>query len=189
MSVLVHRTMSLDGFIAGPNHEMDWIFGGYPRPRWAEEVMRATGAIVSGRGAYGVNERAESGPTSRPYGGAWSGPVFMATHQQFDDLPDWIEPIGGDIRDIIATAQAAAGGKTVEVHGGNLAAQCFAAGLVTDVIVYVLPIILGDGIAFSAGSGRVDLELVDSAIEGGVAALHYRVAERCATPIDVSAIP
>jgi dihydrofolate reductase len=176
MSVLVHRTMSLDGFIAGPDHEMDWMFGDYPRPRWADEVMRATGAIVAGRGAYGVNELAESGPTSRPYGGAWSGPVFMATHQHFDDLPDWITPIRGDVRDIIATAKAAAGGGTVEVFGGKLAAQCFAAGLVTDVVVYVLPILLGDGIAFSPGSGHVHLELVDSAIDGGVAALRYRVS-------------
>lgn len=174
MSVLVHRTMSLDGFIAGPNHEMDWMFG-YERPAWAEEVMRETGAIVAGRGAYGVNERAGSGPTSRPYGGAWSGPVFMVTHQRFDDLPDWITPVSGDIRDIIGTAKAAAGGRTVEVFGGKTAAQCFAAGLVTDVVVYVLPLIMGEGIAFSPGSGHVELELVDSSMTGGVAALRYRV--------------
>jgi dihydrofolate reductase len=186
MSVLVHRTMSLDGYIAGPNHEMDWMFGDHPRPVWAEEVMRATGAIVTGRGAYGVNERTERGPTSRPYGGAWSGPVFMATHHDLA-LPDWITPIRGDIHEIIATAQAAAGGGTVEVFGGNLAAQCFATGLVTDVVVYVLPLILGAGIAFSAGSGRVDLELVDSSIAGGVTALRYRV--RRATPMAESAMP
>ncbi len=109
MSVLIHRTMSLDGFIAGPNHEMDWMFG-HSAPEWGEEIMNATGAIVTGRGAYGVNERTESGPTSRPYGGAWSGPVFMATHHELE-LPDWITAIRGDVRDIIATAEAAAGGR------------------------------------------------------------------------------
>jgi dihydrofolate reductase len=154
---------------------MDWMFG-HSAPEWGAKIMRLTGAIVTGRGAYGVNEGTESGPTSRPYGGAWSGPVFMATSQKFADLPDWITPIRGDIRDIIATAQAAADGKTVEVFGGNVAAQCFAAGLVDEVIVHVVPTILGDGIAFSPGSGYVDLELVDSSIRGGVTSLRYRVA-------------
>jgi dihydrofolate reductase len=137
--------------------------------------MHATGAIVCGRGAYGVNERNENGGASAPYGGAWSGPIYLATHQELD-LPDWITPIRGDIREIVATAQAAAGGKTVEVFGANLAAQCFAAELVDEVIVHVAPVVLGEGIAFSPGSGRVELELVDTSITGGVTSLRYRVA-------------
>ena len=174
MTVLVHRTMSLDGYIAGPDHEMDWIFG-YPAAPWGREIMEATAAIVAGRGSYGVNERNENGGASAPYGGAWSGPVFVASHQELD-LPDWVTPIRGDIRDILATAQAAAGGKTVEVFGANLASQCFAAGLVDEVIVHIAPVILGEGIAFSPGSGRVDLELVDSTVTGGLTSLRYRVA-------------
>ena len=99
----------------------------------------------------------------------------MASHHELD-LPDWVTPIRGDIRDILATAQAAAGGKTVEVFGANLASQCFAAGLVDEVIVHIAPVILGEGIAFSPGSGRVDLELVDSTVTGGLTSLRYRVA-------------
>ncbi len=62
------------------------------------------------------------------------------------------------------------------MFGANLAAQCFAAGLVDEVIVHIVPTILGDGIAFSPGSGHVDLELVDTSIRDGVTSLRYRVA-------------
>jgi hypothetical protein len=55
-SVLVHRTMSLDGFIAGPDHEMDWIFD-YTAPESAREVMHSTGAIIAGRHTWAVGER------------------------------------------------------------------------------------------------------------------------------------
>jgi hypothetical protein len=46
--VLVHRAMSLDGFIAGPEHEMDWIFD-YTAPEAGADVMATTGAMLSGR--------------------------------------------------------------------------------------------------------------------------------------------
>jgi dihydrofolate reductase len=49
--VLVHRAMSLDGFIAGPDHEMDWIFE-YHAPAEGADVMTTTGAMLSGRGTY-----------------------------------------------------------------------------------------------------------------------------------------
>ena len=45
-AVLVHRTMSLDGFVAGPEHEMDWIFE-HPAGEGWEEIMEATGAIIA----------------------------------------------------------------------------------------------------------------------------------------------
>jgi len=45
-AVLVHRTMSLDGFVAGREHEMDWIFE-HPAGEGWEEIMEATGAIIS----------------------------------------------------------------------------------------------------------------------------------------------
>jgi dihydrofolate reductase len=171
--VLVHRTMSLDGFIAGPAHEMDWIFE-HGAPDGAREVMLATGAIVAGRNSYGVNESDTGKPNSAPYGGAWSGPIFVLTHQELD-LPEGITAISGDIRDVVATAKAAAGGKTVELFGANVAAQAFEANLVDEVLVHIAPVLLGEGIAFSRGSGRVDLELIGSTRTGGLTSLHYRV--------------
>ena len=87
--VVVHRAMSLDGFIAGPEHEMDWIFEHTAPGEGAEEAMAATGAMLSGRHTYDVGQRSRrrpgskrpagrtsrcSGPTSRCSAspGAWS---------------------------------------------------------------------------------------------------------------------
>ena len=43
-----HVTMSLDGFIAGPDDAMDWAFGHGPSGPVADEVMETTGAILAG---------------------------------------------------------------------------------------------------------------------------------------------
>ena len=51
--VVVNRAMSLDGFIAGPGHTMDWIFD-FLTPDAFPEVMAATGAMLIGRGTYEV---------------------------------------------------------------------------------------------------------------------------------------
>ncbi|MEK8225457.1 dihydrofolate reductase family protein [Oerskovia sp. M15] len=51
--VVVNRAMSLDGFIAGPDHAMDWIFE-HMSAAVFPEVMAATGAMLVGRGTYEV---------------------------------------------------------------------------------------------------------------------------------------
>ena len=60
--VLWHFLMSLDGFVAGPNHEMDWISGDSVRPGLHDEYIKTTGAVLGGRDGWNVvNE-------NRPYG-------------------------------------------------------------------------------------------------------------------------
>lgn len=44
--VLWHFTMSLDGFVAGPNHEMDWMTGNPTRPGLLQEYVETTGAVL-----------------------------------------------------------------------------------------------------------------------------------------------
>jgi dihydrofolate reductase len=175
-NVVVHRSASLDGFIAGPGHEMDWIFE-HPHPDLATGVMGRTGAIVAGRGSHRVGERSERAETSAAYGGAWSGAEFVLTHDDLD-LPDGVTRLDGDIRDVVATAREAARGRDVELFGADVARQAFAAGLVDEVVVHVLPVVLGEGVAFSPGSGRVDLELVEHEVTGSVVSLRYRVSAR-----------
>jgi hypothetical protein len=72
--VLWHFTMSLDGFVAGPNHEMDWMTGFSQRPRLVDEYVQTTGAVLGGRDGW------DAAPGGRPYGGAWNGPIFVLTH-------------------------------------------------------------------------------------------------------------
>jgi dihydrofolate reductase len=75
--VLWHVTMSLDGFISGPGDAMDWVFEWPGRNAVAEDVMATTGAIVVGRRTYEVEDRERGGF----YGGAWSGPFIVLTHE------------------------------------------------------------------------------------------------------------
>jgi hypothetical protein len=61
--VLLHVAMSLDGFIAGPGHDMSWTGGAeYDTfSRLADEVARSTGVVVAGRGWYEVASADEGG--------------------------------------------------------------------------------------------------------------------------------
>ena len=79
--VLWHFTMSLDGFVAGPEHEMDWMTGISFRPGLAGEYVTTTGAVLGGRDGWDVVN------SSRPYGGAWDGPIFVLTHHPEDATP------------------------------------------------------------------------------------------------------
>jgi dihydrofolate reductase len=179
--VRVTTTMSLDGFMAGPNHEMDWVFehssdipaGG------TQELIDTTGAILAGRGSYNVGRQSTRPETRKPFGGAWSGPQFVLTHDPPDDEDDpSITFISGDIRSAVATAMDAAGGRNVLIFGANLANQCLDEGLVDEIVIYLLPVLLGDGVRLfdARGKRRVNLEPIAITRWGGVANLHYRVA-------------
>ena len=67
--VVVNRSMSLDGFIAGLGHAMDWVFD-FVAPDEFPEIAAATGAMLVGRRTYEVGRRMnagkEWGSSSRP---------------------------------------------------------------------------------------------------------------------------
>jgi len=132
--VVVHRAMSLDGFIAGPGHGMDWIFEYTAPAEGAEEVMHATGAMLAGRRTNDVGQRSRRPETSAAYGGAWSGAEFVLTHKArtADDNPDAVF-LSGDIAEAVATGLEAAGGKNLEVFGTDVTVQCLARGLVDEI--------------------------------------------------------
>lgn len=166
--VVVNRSMSLDGFIAGPDHAMDWVM---EYPMEFPEVMAATGAMLIGRGTYDAARRMSAEDTS--YDG---GPVFVLTHRPPDAPDPGVTFLGGDLAEAVATARAAAGGKALEILGADLASQCLQQGLVDEVLVYVLPVLLGDGVRFSTpGLGRIDLEPLTTTRSGPVTMLRFRV--------------
>ena len=169
--VVVNRAMSLDGFIAGPDHAMDWVIE-YFRDDPFPEVMPATGAMLVGRGTHEV---AKQMPHSEDtdYDG---GPVFVLTHQPPDEPEDGVTFLTCDLAEAVATARAAAGGKNLEILGADVASQCLQRGLVDEVLVYVLPVLLGDGVRFSTpGLARIDLEPFSNTQSGPVTMLRFRV--------------
>jgi dihydrofolate reductase len=177
--VVVNRSMSLDGFIAGPGHAMDWIFD-FMAPDAFPEVAAATGAMLIGRGTYEVANRMdaghERGSASSGETYPFSGPVFVLTHEPPDPPDPEVTYLAGDIGEAVATALDASGGKNLEILGADVAGQCLRRGLVDEILVYVLPVLLGDGIRFSSpGLARTDLEPVSSTQSGAVTILRFRV--------------
>ncbi len=177
--VVVNRSMSLDGFIAGPGHAMDWIFD-FVAPDEFPEIAAATGAMLIGRRTYEVANRMdagkERGSASSGETYPFSGPVFVLTHEPPDPPDPEVTFLTGDIGEAVATALNAAGGKNLEILGADVAGQCLQGGLVDEILVYVLPVLLGDGIRFSSpGLARIDLEPVSSARSGAVTILRFRV--------------
>ena len=79
--MLWHFTMSLDGFVAGPDHAMDWMTGFSSWPGLVDEYIATTGAVLGGRDGW------DADPDARPYGGAWTGPIFVLTHYPQDATP------------------------------------------------------------------------------------------------------
>jgi dihydrofolate reductase len=175
--VVVHRAMSLDGFIAGPDHEMDWIFD-FHAPEAGADVMAATGAMLSGRHTYEVGRRATRQETSDAYGGAWSGMQFVLTHraETAEDDPAVVFLSGG-VAEAVATGLAAANGKNLEVLGTDVASQCLALGLVDEIHVHVLPVLLGAGVPLyrSAAMSPVLLDPIISSSDGSVTTMRFRV--------------
>ncbi len=143
---------------------MEWIFD-FVAPDEFPEIAAATGAMLFGRRTYEVAKDMDARDTEYPF----SGPQFVVTHQ-LPDVPDTaVTFLTGDIGQAVATALDAAGGKNLEILGADVARQCLQRGLVDEILVYVLPVLLGDGIPFysSPGTARIELEMIYSTRWGG----------------------
>jgi hypothetical protein len=77
--VLWHVTMSVDGFIAGHDDTMDWVFEYPSEPNpVVDEAIRSIGAILAGRRWHEATTSRYDGQAGI-YRGAWTGPVFVLT--------------------------------------------------------------------------------------------------------------
>jgi dihydrofolate reductase len=177
--VVVNRAMSLDGFIAASGHVMDWGSGrqvaDFVAPDDFAEIAAATGAMLVGRRTAEVGARMEAEkPGSVDY--PFSGPMFVLTHRPPEPPDPGVTYLTGDIGDAVATARSAAGAKNVEILGADVAGQCLRRALVDEILVYVLPVLLGDGIRFSPPTlPKIDLEPVSSTPSGAATILRFRV--------------
>ena len=175
--VVVNRSISLDGFIAGPGDAMDWIFD-FVAPDEFPEIAAATGAMLIGRRTYEVGKKMATENTSE-VSYPFSGPVFVLTHEPPDPPDPGVRFLTGDLTEAVATALDAAGGKNLELLGADVASQCLQRGLVDEILVYVLPVLLGDGVRFSTATlGRIDLEPLESTRAGAVTILRFGVRTR-----------
>ena len=176
--VIWHITMSLDGFIAGPDDAMDWIFEYWTSSNeMATEVIGTTGAILLGRRTYEVEDRDRPGF----YGGAWTGPVFVLTHEPPATVPGWMTGtfINDPIDVAVAHAQQVGGERNVVILGAHVARQCIEHELLDEIVVHLAPVLLGDGVRLfgSPGTERTNLERITLAQSGQLTDLRFRVVK------------
>ncbi|HLK02624.1 MAG TPA: dihydrofolate reductase family protein [Streptosporangiaceae bacterium] len=153
--VLWHFTMSLDGFVAGPEHSMGWMTGFSVRPGLIDEYVKTTGAVLAGRDGW---DSAVGG--ARPYGGAWDGPIFVLTHHPEDaDPAEGVTFLSCDLAEAVRIALAAAGGKNLEVFSPSIGRQLLELGLIDEIDLHIAPLLLGQGVRLydNPGGGPVRL--------------------------------
>jgi dihydrofolate reductase len=199
--VAVALTVSLDGYIAGPNDGkefplgeggqalFEWYFNGdtpsrhYDRFKLSKRSAEifdagvdACGAVVTGRRTYEISN-------------AWGGdgpvpgrPLFVLTHQVPAEVPETSVPytfVTDGIESAIEQAKAVAGDRYVSLMGSQAAQQCLQMGLLDEVWLAVVPLLLGAGVRlFDHIGGPVRLEPISVVDAPGVAHLSYRVLGR-----------
>jgi dihydrofolate reductase len=170
--LLYSATMSLDGFIAGPGGDMSWLsehlVGDNPT---ADRLLASVGAILVGNTTFGGDDPNRGTDREGAFGGEYHGPQFVLTHRPPADPPPGVRFVG-DLHDAVAQAKEAAGDRYVNVLGANVAEQCIDAKLLDEVLVFIAPVLLGDGVPLfrHRGGRKVRLAPVD-----GETAQWYRV--------------
>src|SRR2546430_2771186 len=106
----------------------------------------------------------------------FSGLFFLLIYWPLELSDPDVMILSGDIGEVVATVLDVVGGKNLEIFGVDVVGQCLGCGFVDEILVYVLSVLLGDGILFSfLGFIRVDLELVSSVRLGDVIIFWFRV--------------
>jgi dihydrofolate reductase len=185
---VLYMSMSLDGYIAGPNDEPgnpggdgfmrlhEWYFAGGEslRPSGpAGEVvdrMKATGAVLVGRRTA---EQADH------YKGDHHGvPIFVLSHRPPPSVANYplVTYVTDGIASAMAQAKAAAGDRDVLVHGANLAQQALEAGVLDEIQIDQIPVLLGAGRRlFGISPSRIELEIVQVIDTPQATHIRYRV--------------
>lgn len=174
-TVFIHAAMSLDGYIAGPRDDVDWSFR-FGTDRMAEGVMQEIGAVVLGNRGF---REGLMGEDTIPYGGMVKVPQFVVTHEPRPPLTvgALTFAFAGSIEQAVALAKQAAGDKRVAVLGASIGQQCLRAGLADEIMIHLVPILLGDGIRLFDDLGDVPIELERTEVvsTAQITSLRFRV--------------
>lgn len=153
--VLWHFSMSLDGFVSGPDNSMGWLeHTTASRPGIEEEYMSTTGAILGGRSGWDATPEGV-----RPYND-WQGPIFILTHHPEDARQaEGVTILNCDVAEAVRICLKAAAGKNVEVFSPTIGAQLLQRGLIDEIDLHVAPVLLGDGVRLFDNPGGEPVHL------------------------------
>jgi dihydrofolate reductase len=179
--VTIHMAASLDGFIARKDGSVDWMEtsdefadGATLDPAFVEEFLAGIDCYVMGSRTYETALRFES----QGYGWSYRDkPVFVLTTRDLPRTRDTVEFHAGDLARFVDDVLRPRFGSIWFVGGGVLSAECLRRGLADEVRYSILPILIGDGIAFFEKLDRdVALHLTESkAYRNGMVELAYEV--------------
>jgi dihydrofolate reductase len=191
--VITNLSMSLDGFIAGPEDDVGRLFRWYSSgdteyempgtemvfkvsPVSAEllrEMHRTIGALVTGRRTFDI----ANGWGGRPPLGV---PAFVVTHTVPQECVYERSPftfVTDGVASAVEQAKAVAADKDVAVGAASIAQQCIKAGLVDEIHIDLVPVLLGGGVRLFEHTGTEPVELENTRVieAPGVTHLTFRV--------------
>ena len=155
--VICDMSMSLDGYVTGPNDSRenpfgdgagmlhDWIFDAATDEDRAilQEMLDGVGAIVMGRTSFDKNEGDGGWGDGGPVGDT---PCFVVTHHApTTSYPSVYTFVTDGVASAIEQAKEVAGDKVVGLHGATVMQQALPLGLVDEIRVHVIPVLLGGG--------------------------------------------
>ena len=177
-------TVSLDGFIAGPNGEIDWSPPDEELHRFHNEHVREIGVHLCGRRLYEVMtywETADENPAAAEYelefARIWKNLPKLVFSKTLEKVEGNYRLVRGGVAEEVARLKEQTG-KDLAVGGAGLASTLIRLGLVDDYRLFVSPVVLGGGTPyFPALEERIDLELVETRTFGSrVVYVRYRRA-------------
>jgi dihydrofolate reductase len=188
MKTQYYTASSLDGFIADPNHSLDWLFplGDLADTSYPTFIVDV-GAIAMGAHTYEWLLQHIAGPAAdHPEPWPYHQPVWVFTSRTLPAVPGAdIRFVHGDVRPVHRAMTEAAGGRNVWVMGGGeLAGQFYDAGLLDELFVQIGSVTLGAGKPLLPRAiTHPPLRLVSvRAVGTGFAELHYEVPRPPAQP-------
>jgi len=173
-TVRVFLGVSLDGCIAGPDHDLSWldcVTTDPPEDTGYAELMSKTDTMVIGRTTYNVIAKFDPWPFD-------GRRVVVITNRPIDDPR--VEAMSGEIDSVIG-ALGNQGVQGIYLDGGSLVRQALTAGLVDELTLSWLPMILGKGVRLFEGLPelRQRWQLIDSqAFPSGVVQASYRPLDK-----------
>ena len=188
-------TVSLDGFVAGPNQSMEQPLGegGEKLHRWQFKERDTNAAEVAGileAGAYIMGRNMFAGPGEHLWPEQWRGwwgeeppyhaPVFVLSSHPHEAMVmeggTTFHFVNDDIGSVLSRAKEAAGGKNVAIAGGaSTARQFLSAGLIDELRLHIAPMVLGAGERLLDGVGELKLEPLQVRGTSLVSHLRYKV--------------
>ena len=186
--VICDMSVSLDGYVTGPNDsrenpfgdgaEMlhDWMFDAATDDDRAmlQEMIDGCGAVVMGRKSFNKNEGDGGWGDGGPLGDI---PCFVVTHNNpTTSYPSVYTFVTDGVASAIEQAKNAAGDKVVGLHGATVMQQALPLGLVDEIRVHVIPVLLGSGTPlFGTLDSSIKLERTQARVTPAATHTAYRV--------------